>query len=275
MSFIHFRIRATNCITTPITSTAPRRQFWTIRSKMGNAKSSAELVQQLKESGEIESSIVEHAMLAVDRKSFLPENTSVEKAYADTPQPIGHRQTISAPHMHAMTLELLKDYAKPGNRLLDVGSGSGIMCAYLAEMMDHQIQQQQQEQEQEQQQAEVGTVYGIEYVKELVDLSHRNLDRDPVSKELVERNVIIVQGGDGWKGLPEKAPFHAIHVGAAAAKIPDALLDQLAPGGRMVIPVGPQYSTQTLYCVDKDETGKIHKRSLASVGFVPLVQDKQ
>lgn len=127
-----------------------------------------------------------------------------------------------------------------------------------------------------------GTVYGIEYIKELIPLSLENLKKDERFAKMLESKQIIIQHGDGWKGLPEEGPFNAIHVGAAAKgkfnsslilmliEIPKCLIEQLAKPGRMIIPVGEdsQYLTQ----VDKSENGEISIKQLMPVIFVPLVK---
>merc|ERR1719321_861530 len=154
-------------------------------------------------------------MLATDRGDYAPQD-----AYSDRPQSIGMAATISAPHMHALALDLLVDHLKPGARVLDVGSGSGYLCACMARMVGPS-----------------GLVIGVDHLSPLVELAVTNIKK--ADADLLDAQLAILHG-DGWKGCPDDAPFDCIHVGAAAESIPASLLEQLKPGGRMVIPVGRQ-----------------------------------
>eukprot|EP00761_Pharyngomonas_kirbyi_P008736 gb/GECH01008748.1/.p1 GENE.gb/GECH01008748.1/~~gb/GECH01008748.1/.p1 ORF type:complete len:227 (+),score=54.66 gb/GECH01008748.1/:1-681(+) len=190
-----------------------------------------------------------NAMLNTDRSFYCPK-----ASYEDSPQSLGYGQTISAPHMHAWCIDLLSEFLHPGARVLDVGSGSGIMTA----MMGHMV-------------APNGKAFGIEYVPELVDLAKHNLRADPEACRLLREDVISVAKGDGWKGLPRKGPFDAIHVGAAPDQVPPALLEQLNSPGRMLIPVGPAGSQEMLR-IDKDAEGNIKYHKVTDVMYVPLVK---
>ena len=208
-----------------------------------------ELVENLFKANIIKSERVKEAMLHTDRALY----THV-RAYEDAPQGIGHAQTISAPHMHAHALELVADLLEPGAKVLDVGSGSGYLTACFARMV-----------------APTGHVVGLEYVPDLVRKGQENIAQD--AKDLIEAGVLQIQQGDGWLGLPDQAPFHVIHVGAAAVETPMALLKQLHPdGGRLVVPVGPQDGEQYLmmYIRQGDD---IVSRELMGVRYVPLVRD--
>jgi protein-L-isoaspartate(D-aspartate) O-methyltransferase len=119
--------------------------------------------------------------------------------------------------MHAHVLELLEPFIQPGAKVLDVGCGSG----YLLTAMSHMV-------------GEEGRVFGIDYIQGLVDLSLGNMSKE--DGILLDSGRVVVTLGDGWKGIPDEAPFDCIHVGAAAASIPDALVQQLKDGGRMIIP---------------------------------------
>ncbi|TYZ69258.1 hypothetical protein PybrP1_008885 [[Pythium] brassicae (nom. inval.)] len=215
------------------------------------------LVDNLARAGLVQSQRVARAMRAVDRAHFLTPPASPERAYQDAPQLIGHQQTISAPHMHAYALELadvaIENVAQP--RILDVGAGSGYLTACLGRMVE-----------------EVGgRVFGIERVPELVEFAQRNVAR--AAKDLLERRIVSIQTADGWVGLPSEAPFHFIHVGAAATEPPQALMDQLANGGRLVVPVGEQGMAQVLLEIQRtDHT--FSKRELMGVAYVPLVRDR-
>eukprot|EP00128_Syssomonas_multiformis_P017486 Colp12_sorted_trinity150504_noHs@4763 len=207
-----------------------------------------ELVSALKRNGIIQSTAVEQAMRAVDRRHYV---VGGNYAYLDQPQPIGFNATISAPHMHAYALGLMEDKLKPGSRSLDVGSGSGYLAACMAIMA-----------------GPTGHVVGIDHIKGLVDNSIKNVKNG--NPDLLETNRIELHCGDGRQGYESGGPYDAIHVGAAAPTVPQALLDQLKPGGRMVIPVGPEGGHQQLEVYEKDEQGHIKKEAVMGVIYVPL-----
>jgi protein-L-isoaspartate(D-aspartate) O-methyltransferase len=163
-------------------------------------------------------------------------------AYEDTPLSIGQGQTISQPYIVALMTSL----AKPAKDhvVLEIGTGSGYQAAVLARLASR--------------------VYSVEIVEPLARRAAERL------KELGYQNVTVRQG-DGHQGWAEHAPYDAIVVTAAAREIPLALIEQLKPGGRMVIPVGERFSTQDLMLIEKDRDGKAHtRRALLPVRFVPL-----
>lgn len=182
------------------------------------------------------------AMRKVERHLFVPISYQKE-AYDDTPLPIGYGQTISQPFIVATMTQLLDP--KPGDRVLEIGTGSGYQAAVLAEIVDK--------------------VYTIEIVKELGEQSKKLMSR-------LGYNNVEVFVGDGYKGLEAKAPFDAIIVTAAVKEIPPPLLKQLKDGGKMIIPVGSSSAVQTLVLVRK-KGGKILKTNLDKVRFVPFTRE--
>ncbi|ORZ35520.1 Pcmt1-prov protein [Catenaria anguillulae PL171] len=214
------------------------------------ARTNTGLVDNLFGAGIIKSQRVKDAMLAVDRNTFVP-GLPASLAYADSPQSIGFGATISAPHMHAYALEHLEPYLKPGSHVLDVGAGSGYLAACMLRMIDPQ-----------------GVVVAIDHIPELVQMAHGHLTT--WDAESLTSGRIICITGDGRKGFPTQAPYSAIHVGAAAPKIPQDLIDQLASPGRMFIPVGPDGGEQYLMQVDKDADGQVTKTKVMGVRYVPL-----
>lgn len=182
------------------------------------------------------------AMLKVERHLFVPDKLR-DIAYADEPLPIGNGQTISQPYIVAYMTEALG--LKPEDRVLEIGTGSGYQAAVLAEI--------------------VKEVYSIELLKPLADMARERLAR------LGYKNIEVVCG-DGYKGLPEKAPFDAILITAAPPEIPDELIGQLKVGGKMIVPVGTFF--QELVLITKREAG-FKRESLIPVRFVPMVRPKK
>ncbi|OHB81504.1 MAG: protein-L-isoaspartate O-methyltransferase [Planctomycetes bacterium RBG_16_64_10] len=183
------------------------------------------------------------AMARVPRHRFVPPPLRAA-AYSDGPLPIGHSQTISQPYIVALMTQLVQP--KPGQSALDVGTGSGYQAAILAGL--------------------VRQVYSIEIIPELADAARQRL------KTLGFDNV-EVRSGDGYRGWPEHAPFDVIIVAAAPDHIPQPLIDQLAPGGRLVIPVGKLF--QKLVVVEKKPDGRIDQQTVAPVSFVPMTGEAQ
>lgn len=196
----------------------------------------------------LKSQKVAEVMETVDRGLFVPEGTP---PYVDSPMQIGYNATISAPHMHAMCLELLENHLKPGMHALDVGSGTGYLTSCFAIMVGPQ-----------------GRAVGVEHIPELAEFSIKNIEKSAAAP-LMKDGSLAIHVGDGRQGWPEFAPYDAIHVGAAAPSIPPALTEQLKPGGRLVIPVGNIF--QDLKVVDKEMDGTLTVRSETSVRYVPLM----
>ncbi|XP_067895804.1 l-isoaspartyl protein carboxyl methyltransferase, like [Heterodontus francisci] len=224
-----------------------RTMAWT---SSGNSHS--QLVQNLKKNGVIRSPQVFEALMATDRALYCRTHP-----YMDSPQSIGYQATISAPHMHAHALECLKDHLYEGARALDVGSGSGYLTACMARLV-----------------GPTGTVVGIDHIPELVQQSIHNVESD--NSTLLSSGRITLIAGDGRRGHPDGAPYDAIHVGAAAAVVPQQLLHQLKPGGRMVVPVGESGGSQSLQQFDKMQDGTVTRTTLMGVIYVPLTdRDRQ
>ncbi|KAH8359916.1 hypothetical protein KR093_009511 [Drosophila rubida] len=211
----------------------------------------SDLIRQLRDYGVIASEAVANAMIATDRKHYCSRNP-----YMDAPQPIGGGVTISAPHMHAFALEYLRDQLKPGAHVLDVGSGSGYLTACFYRYIKAKGENANTR------------IVGIEHQRSLVALSKNNLNAD--DPNMLESEQMIIIEGDGRKGHTAQAPYDAIHVGAAAPETPTELINQLANGGRLIVPVGPEGGSQYMQQYDKDANGKVHMTRLMGVMYVPL-----
>jgi protein-L-isoaspartate(D-aspartate) O-methyltransferase len=184
---------------------------------------------------------VRAAIGKVERHRLVPQEQA-NLAYRNHPLPIGHSQTISQPYIVALSTDLLAP--EPGHVVLEVGTGSGYQAAVLAEI--------------------VRQVYTIEIVEPLGRTAESRL------AALGYKNV-EVRIGDGYKGWPEKGPFDGIVVTAAAPRVPQALVDQLKPGGRMVIPIGERWEVQQLLLIERKPDGTVQQKNVLPVRFVPLV----
>ena len=225
----------------PATVVAEDPHYAEARQRMVETiRSLAESVSGSLDSDEIDPSVLA-VMRQVPRHEFVPGDVR-EDAYENRPLPIGFGQTISQPYIVALMTDLLD--SDKGDVVLEVGTGSGYQAAVLAPLVDR--------------------VYTIEIVIPLEQRAAERLD------DLGYDNVTVRQG-DGYYGWPEHAPFDGIVVTAAASHIPPPLIDQLKPGGRMVIPVGPAFMAQNLILVEKDGQGQVHTQVLLPVAFVPLV----
>ena len=185
------------------------------------------------------------AMRSVPRDRFLPATLESE-AYEDHPLPIGHGQTISQPYIVAYMSELLE--LEPSHRVLEIGTGSGYQAAVLGELADE--------------------VYTIERIEPLAERARRILEGRGYEN-------VHVRFGDGYKGWPEEAPFDRILLTAAPPTLPEALVEQLAPKGRLVAPVGGMQAIQKLIIVEKDEQGRVTRREDLPVRFVPMLEQTE
>ena len=197
--------------------------------------------EQIRERG-IRHPEVLRVMRETPRHLFVPERVR-SQAYADHPLPIGYGQTISQPYIVALMTELLEP--NKNAKVLEIGTGSGYQAAVLAPLVRH--------------------VYTMEILRELAESSAALL------KKLGYTNV-TVRWGDGYQGWPEEAPFDRIIVTAAPPELPKTLVDQLKPGGKLVAPVGSSVFGQELIVVEKTREGKIRRRSVIPVMFVPMVR---
>ena len=194
---------------------------------------------QIEARGVTDSRVLE-AMLRVPRHEYVPERYRAF-AYSDNPLPIEFGQTISQPYIVALMTELVQ--AEPGDRILEIGTGSGYQAAVAAEL--------------------VSEVYSIEIIPELALSAADRLERLGVSN-------VVVRAGDGYLGWPEYAPFDGILVTAGAEHIPEPLVEQLKPGARMIIPVGDSLSVQILRVVEKLPGGGVEITDDIAVRFVPF-----
>lgn len=179
------------------------------------------------------------AMREVERHRFVPPDLR-DQAYEDRPLPIGFGQTISQPYIVAFMTQILQ--LKKTDRVLEIGTGSGYQAAVLSRLVDQ--------------------VYTIEIVPQLAERSRRAL-------AVSEYDNVHVRSGDGYQGWEEQSPFDAIIVTCAPDQIPQPLVDQLADGGRMIIPVGEPNGAQQLILLEK-ESGELKRRAVLPVRFVPM-----
>jgi len=198
--------------------------------------------QQIAARGVSTSSVLA-AMRSVPRHRFAPDHDP-ERAYSDRPLPIGQGQTISQPYIVARMTELIAPTST--DHVLEIGTGSGYQAAVLASIVD--------------------SIYTIEIMPKLAATATKRLRR-------LGYDNVVVRNADGFKGWPRHAPFDAIVVTAAPEEIPPPLLEQLADGGRMIIPVGPPERTQELTLVTKTN-GEISTQTLAPVRFVPFLRNE-
>ena len=180
------------------------------------------------------------AMGKVERHLFVP-GTQQRYAYENRPLPIGHGQTISQPYIVALMTDLLQ--SRPDHVVLEIGTGSGYQAAVLAELTGKVYTM------------EIIEPLGIQAKKRIAQLGYRNVE---------------VEVADGYHGWPSRAPFDGIMVTAAASHVPVPLVQQLKPGGRMVIPVGTSFLTQQLMLIEKRPDGSVVSRQMLPVRFVPL-----
>ncbi len=199
------------------------------------------MVERLIAGGYLRSQRVIKAMLTVPRHLFVPEDLAAQ-AYTDEPLPIARGQTVSAPHMVAIMCEALE--VSEEHRVLEVGAGSGYHACVVSLLAEE--------------------VYSIEREPELAELARKNIARAGCCGR------VSVVTGDGTLGYAEKAPYHRIYVTAGAPEIPQPLLEQLAPGGRLLIPVGTRLG-QRLLLVEKLESGEVKTRKIIDCVFVPLI----
>jgi len=184
------------------------------------------------------------ALLKVPRHEFVPTDQRPH-AYENRPLPIGYGQTISQPYIVAIMTDLLK--LEPAHRVLEIGTGSGYQGAILAEL--------------------VSEVYTIEIIGALAEQAKERFKRLGYEK-------IKTHFGDGYYGWGSFAPFDAIVVTAAADHVPPPLIQQLKPGGRMIIPVGGKFTVQQLVLIEKDQKNKVTLRQILPVQFVPLTRGR-
>jgi protein-L-isoaspartate(D-aspartate) O-methyltransferase len=183
------------------------------------------------------------AMRSVDRALFVPEGSTLY-AWENRPLSIGYGQTISQPFIVALMTDLLD--VEPDHKVLELGTGSAYQAAVLSGL--------------------VAEVYTIEIVPELAASAAERLER-------LGYDNVRVRAGDGWHGWPEAAPFDRIIVTAVAEEVPPRLIEQLAPGGRIVMPVGPYYGAQNLTVIEKTDEG-VKSREVLPVQFVPLTRSE-
>lgn len=207
---------------------------------MTSARTRERLVQRLRDQGIVNPAVLDQ-LRNVPRHLFVDEALAT-RAYEDTALPIGHGQTISQPYVVARMTEALLEGAKP-RKILEIGTGCGYQTAVLSPLVQF--------------------IYSVERINGLLDRARTRF------KELAIRNVHL-RHGDGFQGWPAHAPYDAILMAAAPLAIPQVLFEQLAPGGRLIAPVGPEGRQQLVRITKRGED--LHTETLGLVSFVPLLQ---
>lgn len=205
------------------------------------------LIKELVKEGYLKTKIIVEAFNKINREDFVPESLQ-EETYLNMPLTIGHGQTISQPLTIAFMLELLQP--REGEKILDIGSGSGYVTALLSYIV-----------------GEKGKIYAIERVSELKKMGEYNADK----YNFVKKGIAKFFYGDGSRGLPDKMPFDKIHIAAAGREIPIALKEQLKIGGKLVMPIGGL--NQDLVLLEKKGENKFKERHHPGFSFVPLITD--
>jgi len=226
-----------------------------VDNKITNRKK--QLISYFKTIKVAKSSTVFEAFMKVPREEFILPSQK-PNAYDDRPLPILENQTISAPHMCVMLLEAIWPNVIEfpyGDKVLEIGTGSGYQSALLAEMVSPLSKPRE----------DWGHVYTIERFRHLVEFARKNHDRTGYTER------VTIHEGDGTLGYPEEAPYDHILVTAASPDVPEPLITQLKEGGRLVVPVGKRRFNQTLMVVHKKKGGKLVTKKIGGVAFVPLV----
>jgi len=208
-------------------------------------------VAMLQSEGILKTKEIIRALLTVPREEFLPFEVK-KYAYVDTPLPIGHGQTTSAIHMTAMFCEY--SGMKAGQKILEVGGGCGYMSCVYAEIVAPSDMPRDL----------WGHVWSVEIVKELAEFAERNVERTGYGDR------VTMLHGDASEGLPEHAPYDVVIVTSAAPDVPKPMVDQLAPEGVLLIPVGGPYLYQELIRVRRLKDGTMKEEALSGVAFVPM-----
>ena len=211
--------------------------------------SNESLIQALIDDGHLKTPIIIEAFQRVDRAHFMPKEQRTF-AYLNQALPIGHEQTISQPLTVAFMLELLEP--RTGEKILDIGSGSGWQTALLAYIVGKNDTEGK------------GKIIAIERIPELQKMTEQNIS----TCSSIKKSVVTVVGGDGSKGYKQEAPFDKIIAAAAAIELPSAWKEQLIIGGKIVAPIG-----SSIYCIERTDEKSFTQKRYFGFSFVPLIEE--